>query len=47
MKQIFSKKSKWAYQGKMPFDPELNKQAQDVIFSRKVLMSPTFRRFSR
>ena len=28
--------SEWAYKWKMPFNPNLNKQAQDVIFSRKL-----------
>ena len=27
--------SKWAYQWKMNFNPDLNKQAQEVVFSRK------------
>ena len=30
------KAAEWAYQWKMPFNPDLNKQAQDVIFSRKM-----------
>ena len=29
------KNSEWAYQWKKTFNPDLNKQAQDVIFSRK------------
>ena len=27
--------NRWAYQGKMSFNPDLSKQAQEVIFSRK------------
>ena len=27
--------SKWAYQGKMPFNPNGSKQAQEVVFSGK------------
>ena len=27
--------SEWAYKWKMSFNPDLNKQAQEVIFSRK------------
>ena len=38
--------SKWAYQWKMIFNPDLTKQAQEVIFRRKldkpVHLSPTF-----
>ena len=30
------KATEWAYQWKMSFNPDLNKQAQDVIFSRKM-----------
>ena len=30
------KAAEWAYQWKMSFNPDLNKQAQDVIFSRKM-----------
>ena len=28
--------SSWAFQWKMRFNPDLNKQAQEVIFSRKI-----------
>ena len=28
--------SEWAYTWKMSFNPDLNKQAQEVIFSRKL-----------
>ena len=28
--------SEWAYKWKMSFNPDLNKQAQEVIFSRKL-----------
>ena len=33
----------WAFQWKMIFNPDLSKQAQDVIFSRKIkkLLHPT------
>ena len=31
--------SEWAYKGKMSFYPDLNKQAQKVIFSRKLNVS--------
>ena len=31
----FLKISKWAYQWKMSFNPDVSKQAQEVIFSRK------------
>ena len=31
----FVKINKWAYQWEMSFNPDLNKQAQEVIFSRK------------
>ena len=36
--------SKWAYQWKMVFDPDLTKQAQEIIFSRKLnkLVHPNF-----
>ena len=30
------KMSNWAFQWKMRFNPEPNKQAQEVIFSRKI-----------
>ena len=30
------KEAEWAYQWKMSFNPNLNKQSQDVIFSRKI-----------
>ena len=30
------KVAEWAYQWKMSFNPNLNKQSQDVIFSRKI-----------
>ena len=33
------KTSEWAYKGKMSFYPDLNKQAQEVIFSRKLNIS--------
>ena len=32
---LFSKISQWAYQWKMQFNPDPNKQANEVIFSRK------------
>ena len=32
--------SKWAFQWKMQFNPDLNKQANEVIFSRKKQLSP-------
>ena len=28
--------SEWAYEWKMSFNPDLNKQAQEVVFSRKL-----------
>ena len=28
--------SEWAFQGKMIFNPDASKQAQEVIFSRKI-----------
>ena len=28
--------SEWAYKWKMSFNPDLNKQAQEVVFSRKL-----------
>ena len=28
--------SEWTYKWKLPFNPDLNKQAQEVIFSRKL-----------
>ena len=31
--------SEWAYQWKMSFNPDQNKQAQEVIFSRKITKS--------
>ena len=31
--------SEWSYQWKMSFNPDLNKQAQEVIFSRKTVKS--------
>ena len=31
--------AKWAHQWKMPFNPDLNKQAQEVIFSKKMIKS--------
>ena len=31
--------SEWTYQWKMPFNPDQNKQAQEVIFSRKITKS--------
>ena len=34
----------WAFQWKMTFNPDLSKQAQEVIFSRKIkkLLHPAF-----
>ena len=31
--------SSWAFQWKMSFNPDINKQAQEVIFSRKLQKS--------
>ena len=31
--------SEWVYKGKMPFSSDLNKQAQEVMFSRKLYKS--------
>ena len=31
--------SEWAYQWKMSFNPDLNKQAQEVVFSKKITKS--------
>ena len=36
---ILKNKSEWAYQWKMLFNPDLNKQAQKVIFLRKMTKS--------
>ena len=33
------KVAEWAHQWKMPFNPDLKKQAQEVIFSRKMTKS--------
>ena len=33
------KTAEWAHQWKMSFDPDFNKQAQEVIFSRKITKS--------
>ena len=35
----FQKLAEWAHQWKMSFNPDLNKQAQEVIFSRKMTKS--------
>ena len=35
----FNKINNWAFQWKMNFNPDLNKQAQKVIFSRKIQKS--------
>ena len=35
----FEKISCWAFQWKMSFNPDINKQAHEVIFSRKLLKS--------
>ena len=32
----FEKISNWAFQWKISFNPDINKQAQEVIFSRKL-----------
>ena len=32
--------SEWGYKWKMSFNPDLNKQAQEMIFSRKLKKSP-------
>ena len=42
------KNSEWAYKWKMIFNPDLSKQAQEVIFSRKTnkIMNPTTSTFN-
>ena len=35
IRKRFKKNSDWAYKSKMIFNPDLSKQAQEVIFSRK------------
>ena len=36
IKKDLQKISEWAYKWKMSFNPDLNKQAQEVVFSRKL-----------
>ena len=33
----FDKMAEWAFKWKMQFNPDLNKQAQKIIFSRKTM----------
>ena len=39
LKNICKKIAEWAHHSKMLFNPDLNKQAQEVIFSRKITKS--------
>ena len=39
LKKDLQKIAEWAHQWKMQFNPDLNKQAQEVIFSRKTTKS--------
>ena len=36
LNSVLMKISNWAFQRQMRFNPDLNKQAQEVIFSRKI-----------
>ena len=38
--------SEWAYQWKMSLNPDQNKQAQEVIFSREITKFKTFKTLS-
>ena len=39
LKQDLNRINNWAFQWKMSFDPDASKQAQEVIFSRKLQKS--------